>query len=178
MVADTPVEEMLGTSQCGNAEDRLWNESTDAIAEERRVCVAAADIQDRCTAMSSGRAATPWQQSCGDSALEDSFGSDLSSIPGLTAAGDCDDQDGSPAGARIDSELIDGDHDESADSGIDQTVSEWKAHEKQHPSEKRSRFSRFVPTVNAPKFWRARSGALPSSNDVTRIEVMPSMDLD
>lgn len=119
---------------------------------------------------------------CGDSVLEESVESISSSIPGVAEAEACDDhgQDDNiqSLGAK-EAELIEKDHDESADSGIDQTLSDWRSQEKESPNEKRSRFNRFIPSIQAPRFWRTpKAEASQSSCTVTRTLVMPAAELD
>jgi hypothetical protein len=164
---------------------------TEKIVEEVRVCILpAAPPEDDASceerrAMSIDRAATPWEPQCDHSLLEESIGSDVSSIPGFMDADDAQDafdgaQDTSLDAAEsspdftLDHKCVDSiDHEDDCDSGIDETVSEWKLQENQSPSQKKSRFNRFISSVQAPKFWRAPKGQV---NDVvaTRIEVAPS----
>jgi hypothetical protein len=115
------------------------------------------DVHDQCSVESIGRAATPWQPS--DDVLECSFNSDLSfsSFGILDDGADEEDEDlkSTPASPIVnDHEHVDPDMEDSIDSGIEQTVSNWKREEKQSPDQKRSRFTRFIPNVQAPRLWR------------------------
>lgn len=178
---ETPVEEIktAALDAQGEGEANRVDLSSETIVEEKRVTVMAGDgDHDRFTAMSIGRAATPWQPG-DETLLEESFGSDLSSIPGLNdddayeSGGQDDSLDCELSGGSDDeNDAIDKDHDESGDSGIEQTICEWKSHDMQSTTEKKSRFNRFIPAVHAPKFWRA------PKTEVTRIDVMPAIDVD
>jgi len=153
-----------------------WQPPSDVSA---RVCILAGaedKEHEHSSAMSIGRAATPWQPPCDISGLEET---DLCSIPGFTSLayenGQEDGQEDSLEVAdniscRKDVDLIDKDNDDSGDSGIEETVSEWKSKENKVPNLKKSRFNRFIPTVQAPKFWRSSKA---ETNPVTKIETNP-----
>lgn len=160
------------------------NVLTGTIVEERRVTVLpldAKDSQESDISHSVDRASTPYQAD--ESPLEESLGSDVSSIPGFNDS--CDKaQDSSldqvqSARSAPEYEFIDRDHDDSADSGIEQTICDWKGtQDHKSPREKKSRLNRFIPNVQAPKFWRgAKAG-----NSVTQTPVQPvdasALDLD
>jgi len=159
------------------------NVMTGTIVEERRVTVIPADAKDSQESDGShsvDRASTPYQAD--ESPLEESLGSDVSSIPGFNES--CDNgQDSSLDHAQPNSgpenEFIEKDQDDSADSGIEQTICDWKGSQDQNssPREKKSRLNRFIPNVQAPKFWRAAK----AGSSVTHTPVQPvvaPLDLD
>jgi len=130
----------------------------DTIEEERRVSICSPEVDgtgERCTALSSGRAATPFRASCDESLLEESIGSESSLIPGIMDGGK-DDEDDSLEGIQTmladdESNCLDDDR-HSVESGVDHTLKQWQA--KQTPDEKSSPFKRFIPTLTAPRFRR------------------------
>jgi len=159
---------------------------TETIVEEKRASLNLSDTAgagERCTTLSIGRASTPFQHG-EESVLEESIGSDLSSIPGFTEAGD-DALDDSMQGVETllddnDDELVDGDNDnDSVESGIENTVMEWKEKENDSPNGKRNRFNRFLPSVPAPHFWRnTKAEESITDNSVTRILVTPRVSIE
>jgi len=166
--ADAVVEDMRGT---------------DTILEERRVSLSLADTEgmgERCTTLSIGRAATPFQPETED-LLEESLGSDVSAISGFAHADDdqddAEEEEESLQGindmlAAELNEVVDGGDDDSVDSGIENTFSEWKAQEKESPKEKKSRFNRFIPSV--PTSWRTPKIEISAADSAaTRIMVTP-----
>jgi hypothetical protein len=202
-VCDTPSQRKAMEKKSSFKLWRPWGSSarsgsklacheSDIIVEEKRVSIAPAEtagIGERCTTLSVGRAATPFQtgDECAD-VLELSIGSGLSSIPCF--ADDIDDASQDDAlqadTDRIEDVLNDelfsrtGDRDEdSVDSGIEDTLNEWKQQEKQSPAGKRNRFNRFMPSVSM-RSWRSSSTKVENlENSVNRVTVTPrAVDID
>jgi len=165
------------------------NSATETVVEKRVVVLPAAeeDTQEKLSAISIDRAGTPWEPPCDSSALEGSIWYDVSSLPGFSDLVDGQIQDHNPDVVKTSPENIfmakdgepiqrnydnDADDGESIDSGIEQSLSEWKSQENQSPNQKKSRFNRFISTVQV---WRAAKGDV---NAVTRIEVNPAINPD
>lgn len=168
------------------------NVATETAVEKRVLVLPAADedTHEQFGAIWMDRAGTPWEPPCDSSALDESMCSDVSSIPGLlesleahgqgsnadaviaSAENNSMGEQGDPVSKVYDDNAEDG---QSVDSGIDQTLRAWKLHENQSPNQKKSRFNRFISTVQAPKLWRASKADV---NAVTRIEVNPAINPD
>jgi len=163
------------------------NVEAETIAEEKRVSLHLSDAEgvgDRCTTMSIGRAATPYQpanQSIQPSLLEESIDSDSCCIPGLLeeesiGSDSLQGIEGTMLNEQL-SEVGDGDDDNnSVDSRIDKTLTEWRLQEQQTPSQMRGRLNRFIKSVPTPQLWKsskAESGSSFVESAATRILVAP-----
>merc|ERR1719253_1757501 len=96
--SETVIEEIkypAVSSDMEGASKRLHRVG-ETIAEEKRVAISCSSQDgrhDQCTTMSVGRASMPWHTVTNESALEESFGSDVSSIPGLASESSNGDED-------------------------------------------------------------------------------------
>lgn len=141
----------------GHHFQRPWGQREEKIVEEKRVslpAVIAEDVAEHRNALAIRRTSTPWQPCHETDLLEESINSDISSIFDFVSEKSEDFSAFEPTSVDIDTEHIDGDND-SNDSGIERSVSEWKLQEKASPHQSRSRLNRFIPNLQASKLWRS-----------------------
>lgn len=153
---------------------RPWKATTasaavpEPIVEETRVVVLTSphDAQERAHTGSTPitRTATPWEPP--SSLGQRHRACDLLAVPGMAEEDVEEESLDIPVSCQLErwealhADEIDDDSvcrdNESVDSGIDQTVTEWKVQDSKSPdSKRRAGLNRFMPSLHAPKFWRS-----------------------
>lgn len=168
------------------------------IVEETRVVVLTSsdDAQGRAHAGSTPitRTATPWEPP--SSLGQRHRACDLLAVPGMAEEEDMEGESlDIPVSCQLErwealhADEIDDDSvcrdNESVDSGIDRTVTEWKVQDSKSPeSKRRAGLNRFMPSLHAPKFWRSSkeanfvSPASKAASDGPATPSGPAIDLD